>query len=168
METTAYVGIGSNVGDKVRNCQEAIHQLQATPGIEVSKISSLYYTEPVGYAHQDWFINCVVEIKTSLPPREVFLRCKEIERGMGRTYLIKWGPRVIDLDLLFYNDLILREADLEIPHPRLHERGFVLIPLAELNPTWIHPIFKKTVLELRQELKDFHEVKPYQGKNMAS
>jgi 2-amino-4-hydroxy-6-hydroxymethyldihydropteridine diphosphokinase len=168
MKTTAYIGIGSNLGDKVKNCRDAIHQLHTTPGIEVSKTSSLYFTEPVGYENQDWFINCVVEVKTFLPPQEVFLRCKEIEKKMGRAYLIKWGPRIIDLDLLFYNHLILKEPDLEIPHPRLHERGFVVIPLAELNPTWTHPVLKKTMSELKQELKDLHEVKLYRDENIAS
>jgi len=161
----AYIGIGSNLGDKVKNCQTAVRYLGATPGIEVAEISSLYCTEPVGYEDQDWFINCVVEVNTSLTPREIFLRCKEIERTMGRTHLVKWGPRVIDLDLLFYNDLVMKESDLEIPHPRLHERGFVLLPLTEVRPDWVHPVFQKTISELKQELTDSHQVKLYGGKD---
>lgn len=162
--TTVYIGIGSNLKDKVKNCQDAIHCLHTTPDIEVARSSSLYYTEPIGYEDQDWFVNCVVEIKTSLTPREVFYRCKAIEKAMGRTYLIKWGPRIIDLDILFYNNKIIKEPDLEIPHPRLHERGFVIIPLVELSPDWVHPVFGKTILELKEDLVDSHEVRKYVSK----
>jgi 2-amino-4-hydroxy-6-hydroxymethyldihydropteridine diphosphokinase len=154
-----YVGIGSNLGDKVKNCQDAIHYLHTTPGIEITRASSLYFTEPVGYEDQDWFLNCVVEVGASLTPREVFLKCKEIEKSMGRRPTVRWGPRVIDLDLLFYDELILKEEDLEIPHPRLHERGFVIVPLLEINPGWIHPVLKKTMRELEQELVNSHKVK---------
>lgn len=147
-QEVVYLGLGANLGDKVDNCLRALKILSSSGQNQIQAVSSLYKTEPIGYREQDWFINCVAEMVTSLSPCFLLQLLQEIEKQMGRTKTFQWGPRVIDLDILFYGTEVIEEADLIIPHPHLHERGFVLIPLAELAPDLLHPVLKKSIKEL--------------------
>jgi len=149
--TTIYIGIGSNLGDREGTCLKALEELEKR-GIKVTKKSSRYETEPWGVRDQPKFINMAVEADTDLSPEEVLKVIKEIERNFGRRETLRWGPRVVDLDILFYNDLVIDEPDLRIPHPHMHERDFVLKPLSEIAPESIHPLLKKTVREMLSEV----------------
>jgi 2-amino-4-hydroxy-6-hydroxymethyldihydropteridine diphosphokinase len=132
--TRAYIGVGSNVGDRAAFCRRAIEALRTSPGISVTATSSLYETSPVGGPPQRSFVNLVAEIETERSARQLLELCKGIERRLGREPGdIRWGPRVADLDILTYGEDKVNEPDLEIPHPRLTERRFVLIPLVEIN-----------------------------------
>jgi len=142
----AYISIGSNLGDREENCRQAIKLIEKN-GIVVKKQSLMYETEPWGVKDQPKFINMAIEAETDKKPEELLRVLKEIEKEIGRTESVKWGPRVIDLDILFYDDLILKIPGLEIPHPLLHEREFVLKPLCEIAPDKKHPITGKTVKE---------------------
>jgi 2-amino-4-hydroxy-6-hydroxymethyldihydropteridine diphosphokinase len=137
----AFVGIGSNLEDPTSRCREAFRRLDTVPGIRVLRCSSLYRTAPVGPQDQPWFINAVAEIRTDLPPRKLFEALKEIEGKMGRVDGPRWGPRVIDLDILLLGQRVVVEEGLVIPHPELHRRRFVLEPLCELASHVIHPGF---------------------------
>ncbi|MBW2057506.1 MAG: 2-amino-4-hydroxy-6-hydroxymethyldihydropteridine diphosphokinase [Deltaproteobacteria bacterium] len=152
VKNIAWIGIGSNVGDKVGNCQAAIDRLNSCRENRVLRCSSLYRTEPVGYLNQDWFINCVVRLETALGPEEFLSRLKNLEKALGRKKTFTWGPRVIDLDILLFNREKLSTQDLQIPHPRLHERAFVLVPLCEIDPEAVHPGLKKTASRLLADL----------------
>lgn len=130
----AYLGLGTNMGDKEANIRTALRHLGAERGIKVIRTASMYHTEPVGFAEQEWFVNTVAEIETSIPPFELMSQLLIIENRMGRKRNIYWGPRVIDLDLLLYGDIRLTIPGLQIPHPRMTSRAFVMVPLAELEP----------------------------------
>lgn len=147
----SYIGIGSNLGNRHDNCLHAIELLEKR-GITVQKRSSLYETEPWGVKNQPRFINIVVQIKTTLKPKELLRLLKDIEKEIGRQYSFRWGPRIIDLDILLFNTLVMNEEDLKIPHPFLHEREFVLRALNEIAPDVIHPVFRKSIDELTQRL----------------
>jgi len=149
-----YVGFGSNLGDKRKNCFEALLHLRKSEKVLLRRFSSLYKTEPVGFKEQDWFLNGVVELNTSLPPMHLLLLLKEVERRVGRYPTFPMGPRVIDLDILLFGSRIVKDEGLEIPHPRMHQRGFVLYPLVEIAPRAFHPVLKKTARELLDSLKD--------------
>jgi 2-amino-4-hydroxy-6-hydroxymethyldihydropteridine diphosphokinase len=156
----AYISIGSNLGDREKNCAHAIKLLKEN-GIVVKKQSSMHETKPWGVKDQPKFINMAIEVETDKKPEELLRVLKEIEKESGRKETIKWGPRVIDLDILFYDALILKTPDLEIPHPLLHEREFVLKPLCEIAPDKKHPVSGKTIGELYKEVKginSFHIV----------
>ncbi|MBI2877917.1 MAG: 2-amino-4-hydroxy-6-hydroxymethyldihydropteridine diphosphokinase [Candidatus Tectomicrobia bacterium] len=146
----SYIGIGANLGEPLCNCRRAVQLLAQEEGLEVVQRSSLYKTEPIGYTNQPWFINGVVALEGSLSPRELLRRLQAIERLLGRERETRWGPRTIDLDLLSYEDWILQEEGLVIPHPRIAERRFVLVPLAEIVPDWRHPQSQRTIQELLQ------------------
>lgn len=150
----SYIGIGSNLGEPLLNCWRAIQLLAQEEELEVVKRSSLYKTEPLGYTNQPWFINGVVELKGPLSPGELLKRLQAIETLLGRQREMRWGPRTLDLDLLSYEDWILQEEDLVIPHPRIGERRFVLVPLGEIAPGWQHPQSNRTVQELLQAAGD--------------
>lgn len=156
----AYIGIGSNMGDKAQNCIQAVKALRGARGIGSVRMSGLYRTEPVGYTAQDEFVNCAAEIETDLSPRELLDLCKEIEGRLGRRETFHWGPRVIDLDILLYGQEIIDEADLKVPHPEMHRRRFVLAPLAELAPDAVHPQLGKVVGRLLAESDDSSKVVP--------
>lgn len=138
--TISYVGIGSNVGERQDFCRRAVEELAAAEGVELAAASSLYETSPVGGPPQRSFVNMVVRISTELAPRQLLELCKRIEGGIGREPSdIRWGPRVIDLDVLTYGEEKVNEPDLEIPHPRLAERRFMLVPLLEIDPDATDP-----------------------------
>lgn len=134
MAATAYLGLGANLGDRLTNLQEAVRKLAAQRGVTVLRSSRVYETDPVGGPPQPSFLNAVVEISTELDPRELLAICAGIEQALGRERSERWGPRTIDIDILLYDDLTVDDHDLVVPHPRMHERGFVLAPLAELVP----------------------------------
>lgn len=149
----AFIGIGSNVGDRIALCREAVHRLRKIPGVQIKKISSLYETEPMEYLDQEWFYNAVVEVESALPPKRLLKAGQEIEAALGKQVAIPKGPRTIDLDLLFYGREILREPGFIVPHPAAATRPFVLIPLAEIAPGYIHPLLHQTVEALLDRLE---------------
>jgi 2-amino-4-hydroxy-6-hydroxymethyldihydropteridine diphosphokinase len=128
----AFLGLGSNLGDRLSNLQRAV-ELLGERGVRAVRSSRVYETDPVGGPAQPDYLNAVVQVETQLEPRGLLEACLAVERGMGRVRAERWGPRVVDIDILTYDDLVVDETDLEIPHPRMHERGFVLIPLLELD-----------------------------------
>ncbi|MGH2649981.1 MAG: 2-amino-4-hydroxy-6-hydroxymethyldihydropteridine diphosphokinase, partial [Actinomycetota bacterium] len=128
MGTTAYLGLGSNLGDRLANLQRAVELLAAQPGLKVVRSSRVYETDPVGGPPQPDYLNAVVEVETSVSPRELLNVCMEVERGFGRVRDERWGPRTIDIDVLTYDEEEVDDPDLTVPHPRMHERGFVLVP----------------------------------------
>jgi len=130
----AFVSLGSNLGDKKANLERAMQLLSKVEGLVIKGVSSFYRTAPVGPVQQDWFVNNVLELMVKLKPRELLNVLLAIERKMGRVHDIRWGPRLIDLDLLLYGDNLINEKDLIVPHPRMSERAFVIIPLDELDP----------------------------------
>ena len=134
MNRTAYLGLGGNLGDRQRHLSAAVLALNSEPGVRVERISSVYETAPVGVVDQPDFYNLVVEVATTLTARELLQRCFAIEKELGRVRAERWGPRTIDLDVLWYEGVALQEADLTLPHPRMIERAFVLVPLAEIAP----------------------------------
>ncbi len=156
MPITAYIALGSNMGDKIASCRKALDLLSRAG--RVTKVSSFYSTEPVGYPEQEDFINAVAELETNLTPLALLAVCHVIEDKLGRSRLLHWGPRTIDLDILLYGDQVVDNSELTIPHPLMTERKFVLIPLCEIAPQAVHPALRKTVTDLLHELNDAHRV----------
>jgi 2-amino-4-hydroxy-6-hydroxymethyldihydropteridine diphosphokinase len=145
---TCYIGIGSNLGDRKRFIDAAIEKMKRAKGVTVVRASSLYETDPVGAVPQGKFLNGVLEIETDRSAREVLRILGEIEDSLGRTREIANGPRTIDLDLLLYGDEVIDERDLVVPHPRMHEREFVLKPLKEIAPDFVHPTLKVMIKDI--------------------
>ncbi len=160
---TIYLSVGSNVGDRAAQIARAVEAL-AVAGVRVARRSSLYATEPVDVRTQSWFLNCVLEAETDLMPRQLLHALQEVERALGRKKLVRRGPRAIDIDLLLYGASVVRVAELEVPHPRMAERRFVLVPLAELVPMLRHPTLHKTVTELLAETPDRSSVRRWRGR----
>jgi 2-amino-4-hydroxy-6-hydroxymethyldihydropteridine diphosphokinase len=150
----AYIGFGSNIGDRLTHIQNAIRALSKTEGITLQKISSVYKTDPVGYEAQAQFLNGVAALQTHLCPLSLLHTLKDIETTISRKHRVRWGPREIDLDILIYGDLCLQTEKLVIPHPEMHLRRFVLVPLAEIAPDLVHPAFQETVQTLLERLED--------------
>ena len=144
----AYIGLGANLGDRVATCRKAVVALASLPGCRLLRTSSLYETEPVGLTDQPLFINGVVLLETERDARWLLARLLDIEADLGRVRGTRWGPRTIDLDLLFFDEEIMTSTELTIPHPRVHERRFVLQPLHEIAPKLRHPVLEKTIGEL--------------------
>lgn len=147
-EVTAYLGLGSNLGNREENINLAADMLRNAPGIRVTRVSSHLNTAPVGYTEQPDFLNAAMEIETSLTAHELLEQCHRIEKQLKRERIIHWGPRTIDLDILLFGDLILKDASLTIPHPRMAEREFVLKPLSEIAPDAVHPVYHKSIRAL--------------------
>ena len=147
MTKTVYLGLGSNIGDCEEHLLRAVEQLQG-PTLRIVRLSPLYETEPVDYTRQPWFVNQVAEAETELFPMQLLARVGRVERAMGRVRGIPKGPRVIDIDILFFGRAVVRTAKLEIPHPRIAERRFVLAPLADLAPDLRDPLTRKTIREM--------------------
>jgi 2-amino-4-hydroxy-6-hydroxymethyldihydropteridine diphosphokinase len=147
-----FVGLGSNLGDREFLIRKAVEAMRDLPHTTVIRVSSLYDTEPVGEVEQPAFLNAAVWLETELKPRELLWHLLLVEKRMGRVRSQKWGPRPIDLDLLFYGDETRDEADLKIPHPEAHKRAFVLLPLLELDPDFIHPVTGETIRKLLKKL----------------
>lgn len=148
----AYISIGSNIGDKEKNLIEAINNLEDIKGIIIDKVSSFIKTEPWGLKEQDEFLNGAIKIKTVLSPRELMEVLLNIEKTMKRERIVKWGPRIIDLDIIFYDDLVTDDEYITIPHPRMEDREFVLKPLLEIAPNKVHPLTKKRIFKMIEEL----------------
>ncbi|MBI3756161.1 MAG: 2-amino-4-hydroxy-6-hydroxymethyldihydropteridine diphosphokinase [Deltaproteobacteria bacterium] len=155
---TAFISIGSNIGDRFENCKKAIASLAGQEGITIVKTSSFYETEPWGEIEQGWFINCVVEIKTELVSKDLLVLLLTIEKEFGRNRAEKGGPRSIDFDIIFFNSEIIKTENLIIPHPLLHKRRFVLMPLSEIAPDVIHPVLKKSAADLLSQVNDDKKV----------
>lgn len=130
----AYISLGSNLGNKAVNINKALTALACTPQVRVNRVAPYYSTEPIGYTNQDWFVNTAAELETLLSPHQLLFLLQNIEDRLGRVRTVRWGPRVIDLDLLLYDSMIINTGELTIPHPRMHERAFVMVPLAVLAP----------------------------------
>ncbi len=150
MKKSVYLSLGSNVGDRRANLDTAVEKLRALG--TVAAISSLYETEPVEVRQQGWFLNCVVKLETEAMPRQLLKRVLDIEQSMGRRRTQAKGPRNIDIDILLFGSSVVEAKGLTIPHPAMHERRFVLEPLAEIAPEVRHPALKKTARELRDAL----------------
>ena len=153
-ETRAYLGLGSNLGDRAGAIRTACMELGAHPEITVERLSSLYETPPVGMTDQPDFINAAIEIDTTLSARALLTACLAVEAQMGRVRNARWGPRVIDIDILVYGSEVIDEPDLKAPHPRLAERAFALAPLAEMEPALRPPGFQGDVTELLAQSND--------------
>ncbi|MFC1876908.1 2-amino-4-hydroxy-6-hydroxymethyldihydropteridine diphosphokinase [Thermodesulfobacteriota bacterium] len=151
----AFISVGSNLGDKIENCQKGINGLLADGGSVLVRSSSFYRTSPVDYKDQDWFVNLVVKIKTPLNPFDLFNKIQDIQKLIGRkASTVRFGPRVIDLDIIFFDDQVIRTDILEIPHPRMHKRRFVLKPICDIEPSMMHPVLGKDMRSLLSGLKD--------------
>jgi 2-amino-4-hydroxy-6-hydroxymethyldihydropteridine diphosphokinase len=158
MAHTIYIALGTNIGDRLANLQAAL--MAFSPAITVCSKSATYETEPWGFADQPAFLNMVVRAETELMPDDLLRYLKSQERSLGRKPSFHNGPRLIDLDILFYDDLIIDTPPLVIPHPRLHERAFVLVPLADVAPALVHPLLGRTVSQLLETL-DRRGVTPF-------
>jgi 2-amino-4-hydroxy-6-hydroxymethyldihydropteridine diphosphokinase len=157
-EKTAYLSLGSNVGDREKNLRVAIDELPHA-GVAIAKVSSFYDTEPVDFLDQPWFLNCVVEAETHFDPFMLLRALREIETKMGSKKVVAKGPRLIDMDILLYGSETIDTPDLQVPHPRMHLRRFVLVPLAEIAPSLRHPSWAKTISELAAVTTDRSEVR---------
>ena len=147
-----YIAAGSNLGDKEETLKEAIYIIDKRKDCVVTKVSNFYTTDPVGYEDQDQFVNCVFEINTLQTPSELMDTLLEVEKDFKRERIRRWGPRTLDLDIIFYNDIISYDEHILIPHPRAHERQFVMKPMCDINPYYVHPIYRKRVMDISSEL----------------
>lgn len=150
---TVYLALGSNLGDKLQHLKDAIARLPKA-GVEVAVVSAVYQTQAMYKTDQPDFYNIVIEARTALLPRVLLRRMQTIERELGRRRVLANGPRTIDIDILLYGRFVIRSNDLEVPHPRMEERRFVLEPLAEIAPALRHPVSKRSILELLAATKD--------------
>ncbi|MEZ0322961.1 MAG: 2-amino-4-hydroxy-6-hydroxymethyldihydropteridine diphosphokinase [Hydrogenothermaceae bacterium] len=152
MKNEVYLGLGSNVGDRTKFLMNAVHILSEK--LNIIKTSRIYTSKPIGYIDQDIFLNMAIYCRTDMDLKSLFDFIKEVEKKVGRVERFRWGPREIDIDILFFNNEVYNSEDLIVPHPRLHERDFVLVPLIDINPKLIHPVLNKTVEKLLEEVKE--------------
>ncbi len=158
---TVYLSLGSNLSDRAAHIERALARL-AEENVRVVKRSSFYETEPVEFLAQGWFLNIAVEAETELMPRQLLRVIRNIERELGRKRIVKSGPRTIDIDILFFGTSIMNAADLQVPHSRMTERRFVLVPMAEIAPALRHPVLRLTMAELLAGTKDRSQVRRVQ------
>lgn len=158
--SSIYLSLGTNMGDREKNLKDAVSIIQGFDQTKLIKVSKIYETKPWGYTDQDNFLNLCLEIETSLSPYELLEKCQEAEQNLKRERLVRWGPRTIDIDILLYDDIICEDEKLIIPHPRIHERAFVLIPLMDLNENLI---IKGQGLKDWLKMLNLEEVKEYTG-----
>jgi len=149
---TAYIGIGSNLGDKISNCRYSIDRIGELPGCHIAACSSLFKTEPEGVTGQDWYVNCVLEATTTRSPAQILTGLLGIESSMGRVRKKRWEARIIDLDLLLFGREVIKSHNMVIPHPLMHKRRFVLEPFVQLAPDLVHPVLKTTIRQLLNQL----------------
>lgn len=161
-----YLSLGSNLGDRAANMRRAVEELGRT-GVRVERVSSLYKTQPVDFGPQAWFLNCAAEAVTELMPMQLLKAVKSVERTLGRRPGVSKGPRPIDIDILLYENVVVRTAALIIPHERMNQRRFVLVPLRELAPAARHPVNKRTVAEMLQDLTDLSQVVKYKTESLS-
>ncbi|HDX9580234.1 TPA: 2-amino-4-hydroxy-6-hydroxymethyldihydropteridine diphosphokinase [Bacillus pseudomycoides] len=150
MNSVVYIALGSNMGDRYTYLSQAIELLQAHPAIEIEDVSSVYETDPVGYTEQEQFLNLVIKVSTNLLPQELLMVTQKVENELGRKREIKWGPRTIDLDILLYNHENIEAENLIVPHPRMFERAFVIVPLMEINQEINRNISRSQVEEMKR------------------
>lgn len=167
MTTTYHLGLGSNIGRRPANLARARRLLERA-GVKIVKASPVYETEPVDVPDQPWFLNQVLEIRTELGPHALLRVARSVEADLKRVRTAVKGPRTIDIDILLAGDLVLDAPELVVPHPRLHRRKFVLVPLADIAPATRHPVLGRAVGELARSLSDPHRVKLWQGRNRPS
>ena len=152
---TAFVGVGSNLGQKQDNCIRGIAALTSVGHSRLLNRSRLYRTSPVDYLNQDWFVNCAVQIETCLDPFELLTVLQDIQKNAGRVQnIVRFGPRILDMDIIFFDAAVIEHPDLTLPHPRMHLRRFVLKPLCDMDPTLRHPILNQTVQHLLDNLEE--------------
>ncbi|MBK8417912.1 2-amino-4-hydroxy-6-hydroxymethyldihydropteridine diphosphokinase [Candidatus Villigracilis saccharophilus] len=161
MDHIIFLALGSNMGNRLTNLKAAV--LNFSPQISVKKKSSVYETPPWGFVEQDAFLNQVIKAETYLEPEPLLRHLKRLETALGRVPNFQNGPRLIDIDILFFDDAVIDTPPLVVPHPRLHERAFVLVPLAEIEPDFVHPTLQKPIRNLRDEV-DRSEIRIYTGK----
>jgi 2-amino-4-hydroxy-6-hydroxymethyldihydropteridine diphosphokinase len=166
MIKTIYLGLGSNLGDRALNLRRAVEKLESSD-LRITRLSPLYETEPMDYRQQPWFLNQVAEGETGLFPVQLLSRVGRVERALGRVRGIPKGPRVIDIDILFFGQAVVRTPRLEIPHPAIAERRFVLVPLADLAPSLRHPVSHLTVREMLEK-SPASKVTPYRERELNS
>ena len=159
--TSVFLSLGSNIGDRAANLNAAIEALPSA-GVQVRKASAFYETEPVDYLQQDWFLNCVVKGETQLPAGTLLPKLREIEMRMGSKKAIAKGPRILDIDILLYGDETIATPELQVPHPRMTQRRFVLVPLAEIAPNVAHPSWHATAADLLAATPDRSEVRRFE------
>ena len=162
-----FLSLGSNLGNRAENIRRAVEAL-AQQGVRILRQSAVYETEPVDIREQGWFLNCVVEVETDLMPRQFMHALLETERSLGRRRNIPRGPRPIDIDILFFGSSVVQTPQLEIPHPRIAKRRFVLAPLAEIAPSLRHPTLNKTIAELLADTPDRSRVRIYHTDRCAA
>lgn len=150
--STAYIAVGANMGAKEETIKEALNQIEEMKDCKITKTSNFYKTKPVGYEEQDEFVNAVFEIKTLKTPSELMDMLLEVEADFKRERIIRWGPRTLDLDVIFYEDMISYDEHILLPHPRAHERQFVMKPMCDINPYFIHPVSRKRIIDISSEL----------------
>ena len=149
----AYIAVGSNMGEKKQNCLDGLDRFAETGRIEILAVSEFYKTEPVDYVDQDWFVNAVAKIGTTLDPLDLLMVLMDAEITLGRRRdTVRFGPRVIDLDIIFYDQRVIDSPRLVVPHPRMHKRRFVLAPICDIEPELLHPVLNVTVKELLENL----------------
>ena len=149
----AYISVGSNIGNKLENCKKGVNLLLRSDSVTLKTQSPFYKTDPVDYLDQDWFINYVIKIETSLNPFELLNRLKSLQKDAGRPNdAIRFGPRILDLDIILFDDAVINSENLTIPHPRMHKRRFVLKPICDIDADIIHPVFHRTMQSLLEDL----------------
>ena len=155
-----YLSIGSNKGDKINYLHQATSLIANSENVKLVRASTFYESEPWGKKDQPWFVNAILEVKTGLSPQDFLLKMKNIEKQLGRDLenSQKWGEREIDIDILFWDNQIINDENLKIPHPYAHRRAFVLVPMMELDPDFVHPVLKKSIIDLHEQLDNPEDV----------